>query len=61
MGRIKTTWMKKIARVLLDKYPDKFNNDFDNNKKFLESLKIIEDKPVRNKVAGYLVRIAGKK
>ena len=61
MGRIKTTWMKNIARELLNKYPDKFTGDFENNKKFLESLKIIEDKTVRNKVAGYLTRTSSRK
>jgi small subunit ribosomal protein S17e len=55
MGRIRGKWVKNIAKRLVEKYPDKFNNDFDNNKKFIEGLKIIEDKPIRNKIAGYIV------
>jgi small subunit ribosomal protein S17e len=55
MGRIRGKWVKNIAKKLVEKYPDKFNNNFDDNKKFIESLKIIEDKPIRNKIAGYIV------
>jgi small subunit ribosomal protein S17e len=57
MGRIKTTWIKNVGKELVEKFPDKFSEDFDVNKKFLESLKVIEDKSVRNKVAGYIVRL----
>jgi small subunit ribosomal protein S17e len=55
MGRIRGKWVKNIAKKLVERYPDKFNNNFDDNKKFIESLKIIEDKPIRNKIAGYIV------
>ena len=55
MGRIRGKWVKNIAKRLVEKYPDKFNNNFDSNKKFIEELKIIEDKPIRNKIAGYIV------
>jgi small subunit ribosomal protein S17e len=55
MGRIRGKWVKNIAKKLVEKYPDKFNNNFDDNKKFIEGLKIIEDKPIRNKIAGYIV------
>lgn len=60
MGRIKTTWMKSIANELYDKFPGKFGENFEENKKFLESLKLIEDKSIRNKVAGYIIRVANK-
>jgi small subunit ribosomal protein S17e len=55
MGRIRGKWVKNIAKKLVERYPDKFNNNFDNNKKFIEGLKIIDDKPIRNKIAGYIV------
>jgi small subunit ribosomal protein S17e len=55
MGRIRGKWVKNIAKKLVERYPDKFNNNFDDNKKFIEGLKIIEDKPIRNKIAGYIV------
>jgi small subunit ribosomal protein S17e len=55
MGRIRGKWVKNIAKKLVERYPDKFNNNFDDNKKFIEGLKIIGDKPIRNKIAGYIV------
>lgn len=61
MGRIRGKWVKNIAKRLIEKYPDKFNNNFDNNKKFIEGLKIIDDKPIRNKIAGYIVSEVEKK
>ena len=61
MGRIRGRWIKNLSKKLVEKYPDKFNKDFDNNKKFLEGLKLIGDKPIRNKVAGYIVNIVEKK
>ncbi|OGI11710.1 30S ribosomal protein S17e [Candidatus Micrarchaeota archaeon RBG_16_36_9] len=61
MGRIRGKWVKNIAKKLIEKYPDKFNNNFDDDKKFIESLKIIEDKPIRNKIAGYIVSEVDKR
>ena len=60
MGRIKTTWMKTIANELYNKFPDKFGESFEENKKNLEAFKLIDDKSIRNKVAGYLIRVARK-
>ena len=61
MGRIRTKFIKNLAKELTIKYPDKFSNDFESNKKNLDELKLLEDKPIRNKVAGYIVTIHQKK
>ena len=60
MGRIRTRWVKNLAKELVAKHPDKFNEDFENNKKVLAELKIVEEKSVRNKISGYIVRIIRK-
>ncbi len=60
MGRIKTKWVKTVARELVEKHPEKFSTDFINNKKSLDAMDLIEDKIIRNKVAGCIVRIVGK-
>jgi len=57
IGRIKTGDIKKASFELLDKYPEKFGKDFKENKKILEELNLIEEKKVRNKVAGYITHI----
>lgn len=50
-----------MARRLIEQYPDRFNNNFENNKKVLSELEIISDKPVKNKVAGYITTIVKKR
>lgn len=57
MGRIKTTMIKNLGMKLLKKYPDKFTSDFEHNKLVLKELGIIDSKRIRNKVAGYIVRL----
>jgi small subunit ribosomal protein S17e len=61
MGRIRGRWIKNLSKKLVEKYPDKFNKDFENNKKVLEEMNILEDKPIRNKVAGYIIDVLEKK
>lgn len=46
-----------MAKQLINKYGNKFSEDFEKNKKILEELNIIEDKSVRNKIAGYIVTL----
>lgn len=43
-----------MATSLIELYPDKFNHDFENNKTALNELNLIEDKSVRNKIAGLI-------
>jgi len=61
MGRIRGKWIKSIAEKLVEQYPEKFSDDFKNNKEVLEDIGIIDDKVVRNKIAGYIISILGKK
>lgn len=61
MGRIRGRWIKNLSRKLFEKHPSMFSSSFEENKKNLESLKLLEDKPIRNKVAGYMVEISQEK
>ena len=61
MGRIRQKWIKDIAKHLVTAYHDKFSNDFVMNKRALDEFKVIQDKLVRNKIAGYIVRVVEKK
>jgi ribosomal protein S17E len=61
MGRVRGKWIKNMSKRLVEHYPDKFNNKFEDNKKFLNELNIISDKPVRNKVSGYIFSVVEKK
>ncbi len=55
MGNIRTTFIKKMSKELVDKYPKELTGDFEKNKEFLK--KVIESKEIRNKVAGYIVSL----
>ena len=60
MGRIKTTLIKRTANSLIKKYPDRFTEDFEENKKTVEELAEIQSKKLRNVIAGYITRLTQK-
>ncbi|SEW29870.1 small subunit ribosomal protein S17e [Natrinema salifodinae] len=45
-----------IGDTLLDRYPDAFSADFEENKTKVEKLTHVESKRVRNRIAGYVTR-----
>lgn len=57
MGRVKTSHIKNLAKVLAEKYKDRFTDDFKHNKEVLKELGVGESQKIRNKLAGYIVRI----
>ncbi len=61
MGRIKTAFIKSIGNKLLEKYGDRFTDDFEKNKKIVEEVAEIHSKFIRNAVAGYITAIMKKK
>jgi len=49
-----------IGEDLLDRYPDAFGEDFEENKRQVERLTEVRSGLVRNRVAGYVTRsVAG--
>lgn len=46
--------VKRISNELLERYPDRFGVDFDENKKTIKEIAIVRSKLLRNKVAGYI-------
>lgn len=53
---IKPDYVKKTGRILIERYPEAFNEDFQHNKKSVRALTNIESKGVRNRIAGYVTR-----
>jgi small subunit ribosomal protein S17e len=49
--RIKT---KRLAHEVLEKHPDRFTTDFEENKTLLEEILLNSTKRLRNKIAGYI-------
>jgi small subunit ribosomal protein S17e len=56
---IKPAYVKKTATLLLERYSDAFNDDFDRNKDIVVELTNVESKEVRNRIAGYITRKKG--
>lgn len=46
--------VRRISTELLEKYPDKFTVDFDENKKIINDISVVRSKILRNKIAGYI-------
>lgn len=42
--------------MLLQRYPDAFGTDYDENKKKLDELALVSSKQLRNHIAGYITR-----
>ena len=57
MGKVRTEHVKRMARELVERFPDKFTTDFGNNKKLVKSLTNISSTKLRNRVAGYATRL----
>jgi small subunit ribosomal protein S17e len=56
MGKVKTEQVKRLAKELIAKFPDKFDTNFDDNKHMVHELTIGATTRVRNQVAGYITR-----
>ena len=46
--------IKRISTELLEKYPDKFSVDFEENKKIIKEIAVVRSKILRNRIAGYI-------
>jgi small subunit ribosomal protein S17e len=46
--------IKRISTELLERHPEKFGLEFDNNKKALNDLAVVRSKVLRNELAGYI-------
>ncbi len=59
MGRIRPTYIKRVAIELVEKYPGVFSTDFEANKELVAKLTDATDvktNTMRNRIAGYITR-----
>ena len=61
MGKLSNKILRKKAQEIYELYPDKITSDFEQNKKFLESLDVFQGKLSRNIIAGLLVKLSREK
>jgi len=53
--------VKKLSTELLNRYQDKFNVDFEQNKKIIiDDIAIVRSKELRNQIAGYIASYINK-
>ncbi|MGO9388475.1 MAG: 30S ribosomal protein S17e [Methanobacterium sp.] len=57
MGNIRSSFIKRVSKELIENYPSKFTKDFDENKKLVEEYTTVSTKHLRNKIAGYVTRL----
>ncbi|MDG5775030.1 30S ribosomal protein S17e [Haloarculaceae archaeon H-GB2-1] len=57
---IKPAYVKKTAKLLMEKYPEAFGADFEHNKDVVSEVTNIESKGVRNRIAGYVTSKHGR-
>ncbi|MCD6371317.1 MAG: 30S ribosomal protein S17e [Candidatus Aenigmarchaeota archaeon] len=57
MGRIRTKFVKNIAKKLYEEHKEKFTVDFEKNKEIVKQLLEINSKKLRNVIAGYITRL----
>jgi small subunit ribosomal protein S17e len=57
LGRIKTSFIKNVAKELFEKYGEKFTTDFEKNKEFIKEVCEIKSKRLRNMIAGYITSL----
>ena len=56
MGKIRPTYIKRVAVELIQKYPEAFNDNFDDNKLIVGALCDVSSISMTNRIAGYATR-----
>jgi small subunit ribosomal protein S17e len=54
LGKVKTEQIKRLAKELIERYPDKFSKNFEHNKKAVTELTSGTTPRIRNQIAGYI-------
>ncbi len=54
---IKPYYIKKVGNELVERYPEVFSSDFQENKQRVKKLTNVKSKTVRNRIAGYITRL----
>lgn len=57
LGKVRPEHVKRLARELAVRFPDRFTTDFEKNKELVDALTDISSTKFRNRVAGYIIRL----
>ena len=61
MGRVRQTYVKRLAKDLVNADEERFSEEFDENKEALKETQEFTSKRLRNRVSGYIVRVLQNK
>lgn len=59
MGNVRTEQVKRIAKELVRRFPNRFSANFEENKRVVSMLLQGATTKVRNQVAGYITHVYG--
>ncbi|MEM0058373.1 MAG: 30S ribosomal protein S17e [Candidatus Bathyarchaeia archaeon] len=59
MGKVRTEQIKRVARELIRRFPNKFSRNFEENKRLVAMLVPGATTRVRNQIAGYITHVYG--
>jgi small subunit ribosomal protein S17e len=54
LGKVKTEQVKRLAKELIERFPERFSNNFDENKQAVSDLTQGSTTRIRNQIAGYI-------
>ena len=57
MGKVRTILIKNVSKELINKYPNVFTTNFEQNKKPLDKYLEVDSKHLRNRISGYIVNL----
>jgi len=57
LGKVRPEHVKRIAKELVQRFPDKFTTNFENNKKMVKEFTNLSSTKLRNRIAGYVTRL----
>jgi small subunit ribosomal protein S17e len=57
LGKVRIDAVKRVSRELIRRYPDRFAGEFESDKQAVNELVITQSKRLRNRIAGYIVRL----
>jgi len=57
VGKVRIKIVKRVARKLLELYPDAFTEDFQHNKQIVSIAANVASKKLRNQIAGYVTHL----
>jgi small subunit ribosomal protein S17e len=57
LGNVRPENVKRIARELVQRFPERFTTSFEDNKKLVEEYTNLSSTKLRNRIAGYVTRL----